>query len=116
MLKKIESLINRSPFYNLIRFNALTDLIIETRTKKTKRSIAFFSSFLDRHSANKLIYDIGANKGNKVKALLKMGYKVVAIEPEKKALSTLSWRFGKNKNVTIVANGVSDQGVNWLSI
>ncbi|HUR65062.1 MAG TPA: FkbM family methyltransferase, partial [Chitinophagaceae bacterium] len=39
---------------------------------------------------------------------LKMGYKVIAVEPEKKALSTLHWRFGRNNNVTILDNGVSD--------
>jgi FkbM family methyltransferase len=109
MLKKIESLINNSPFYNIIRYNWLTDLIMEIKTKKTRRSVAFFSSFLDIHSTNKLVYDIGANKGNKVKPLLQMGYKVIALEPEKKALSTLSWRFGKNKKVILVDNGVSDK-------
>jgi FkbM family methyltransferase len=109
LLKKIESLINNSPFYNVIRHNRLTDFIIETKNRKTQKSVAFFSSFLDVHAANNLVYDIGANKGNKVKALLRMGYKVIAVEPEKKALSTLSWRFSKNKNVTIVENGVSDK-------
>ena len=109
MLKKIESIINNSAFYNVIRFNPVTDLIIETSKKKTKKAIRFYSSFLDIHSANKLVYDIGANKGNKVKAFLKMGFRVIAVEPEKKALSTLYWRFGKNKNVTIIENGVSDK-------
>jgi FkbM family methyltransferase len=109
MLKKIESIINNSPFYNFIRFNPVTDLIIETTKKKTRKAIDFYSSFLDTHSSNDLVYDIGANKGNKVKAFLKMGFKVIAVEPEKKALSTLHWRFGKNKNVTIVENGVSDK-------
>lgn len=108
MLKKIETLINRSPFYNIIRFNALTDMILEAKNRKTKKDINFYSSFLDLQSANKLVYDIGANKGNKVKSFLKMGFSVVAAEPEKKALSTLYWRFGKNKNVTIVEKGVSD--------
>ncbi|HUR67199.1 MAG TPA: FkbM family methyltransferase, partial [Chitinophagaceae bacterium] len=109
MLKKLEKIINNSPFYNITRFNPLTDLIIETRTGKTKKAVAFYSSFLDINSSNKLIFDIGANKGNKVNAFLKMGYKVIAVEPEKKALSTLRWRFGRNKSVTILDNGVSDK-------
>lgn len=109
MLKKIEALINRSPFYNIIRFNALTDLILEVKNRKTRKDINFYSSFLDLHSSNKLVYDIGANKGNKVKSFLKMGFRVIAIEPEKKALSTLYWRFSRNKNVTIVEQGVSDK-------
>lgn len=109
MLKKIERLINRSPFYNIIRFNALTDMILEVKNRKTKKNINFYSSFLDLQSSNKLVYDIGANKGNKVKCFLKMGFRVIAVEPEKKALSTLYWRFGKNKNVTIVEQGISDK-------
>lgn len=108
MLKKIESVINNSPFYNIIRFNPISDLIIEKKTKRTKKAISFYSSFLN-NSSNILIYDIGANKGNKVKAFLKMGFKVIAIEPEKKALSTLHWRFGNNKKVTIVEKGISDK-------
>ncbi len=108
MLKKIETIINRSPFYNIIRFNVLTDLIIEVKNRKTKKDINFYSSFLDFHSSNKLVYDIGANKGNKVKSFLKMGFRVIALEPEKKALSTLHWRFGNNNKVTIVEQGVSD--------
>ncbi len=109
MLKKIESLINRSPFYNLVRFNPLSDLLIEIKTKRTRKAIAFFSSFLDNTVENKLVYDIGANKGTKVKAMLKMGFKVIAIEPEKKALSTLKWRFGRNKKVAIIDKALSDK-------
>ncbi len=109
MRKKIESIINNSLFYNPIRFNPISDFIIETSKKKTSKTIIYYSSFLDIQSQNKLIFDIGANKGNKVKAFLKMGFKVIAVEPEKKALSTLRWRFGKNKRVTIVGKGVSDQ-------
>lgn len=115
MFKKIESIINKSPFYNIIRFNPALDLLIELKTNRTQKAIAFFESFLTKESTNKLVFDIGANKGNKVKALLKMGFKVLAVEPEKKALSTLKWRFNKNKNVTIVNKGVSDS-VSTLSI
>jgi FkbM family methyltransferase len=109
MLKRVESLINNSPFYNIIRFNPISELIIETRTRKTIKAIDFYSSFLDTRSSNHLVYDIGANKGNKVKAFLKMGFEVIAVEPERKAISTLKWRFGHNKKVTLLENGVSDK-------
>lgn len=109
MLKKLESVINRSPFYNFIRFNPVTDAWIEFTKKKTAKAVQFYSSFLDPGTDNKLVFDIGANKGNKVKAFLLMGFSVVAVEPEKKSLSTLYYRFKKNKRVTIVEKGVSDQ-------
>lgn len=109
LLKKIESIINRSPFYNLIRFNILTDWIIEMKEHKTERNVNFYSSFLGADSSNKLIFDIGANKGNMIKAFLKLGYNVIALEPEKKALSTLYWRYKNCEKVQIIEKGVSDE-------
>src|SRR5690606_21613639 len=44
-----------------------------------------------------------------VKVFRRMGYKVVAVEPEHAAISTLKYRFGKDKNVTIVNKGISDE-------
>jgi len=109
MLKKLEKIVNRSPFYNFIRYNPVTDAYIELTKKKTKKAVSFYSSFLDPRSPNKLIYDVGANKGNKVKAFLKMGFTVIALEPEKKSLSTLRYRYSKNKKVTLVEKAVSDK-------
>lgn len=54
-----------------------------------------------------MVFDIGSNKGNKVKAFLKMGFTVIAIEPEKKSLETFHFRYHNNKSVTIVPKGVS---------
>jgi FkbM family methyltransferase len=108
MLKKIESLINRSPFYNIIRFNFLSDAIVEWKTRRTKKSIQFFSSFLNPLPTNMLAFDIGANKGTKVNALIRMGFKVIALEPEKKAFSTLQWRFDRNEKITLVNKGVAE--------
>ncbi len=109
MFKNLEKFINRSPFYNFIRYNRITDTYIELTKRKTKKAIAFYSSFLDPNNSNKLIFDVGANKGNKVKAFVKMGFQVIAVEPEKKSLSTLRYRYSQNKKVTIIDKGVSDQ-------
>lgn len=108
MSSKIEQAILNSSYYNFIRYNTLSDLVIELKSNKTKKNIAFYSDFLDAGTPDKTIFDIGANKGNKVNAFLKMGFKVIALEPEKKSIETLKWRFGKNPQVTIVEKGVSD--------
>jgi len=108
MISKIEKAIINSKYYNLIRYNKLSDLLVELKSNKTQNNVTFYSKFLDSSNPNKTIFDIGANKGNKVNAFLKMGFKVVALEPEKKSIETLKWRFGNNKNVTIVERGVSD--------
>lgn len=108
MISKIEKAIINSNFYNLIRYNRLSNLLVELKSNKTKNNISFYSGFLDSNNPNKTVFDIGANKGNKVKAFLEMGFKVIALEPEKKSIETLKWRFGNNKDVTIVERGVSD--------
>lgn len=109
MSSKLEQAILNSNYYNLIRYNALSDLIVELKSGKTNNNIAFYSDFLDLNTPNKVIFDIGANKGNKVNAFLKMGFQVIALEPEKKSIETLKWRFGKNPKVTIVEKGVADK-------
>lgn len=108
MLKKIESIIVNSPFYNIVRYNFISDAIIEILHHKTKKNLDYYNSFLDRESNNKLIFDVGANKGNKIKAFLQMGFDVVAFEPEHKAIETIEWRFKKNPKVIIEKTGVSD--------
>jgi FkbM family methyltransferase len=99
-------------FYNLARYSSLSEFFVEILTRKNARAKKFYSSFLYqgpiRPGEKKLAFDIGANKGNKVSALLGLGYKVVALEPEKSSLSTLRWRFSGNKKVTIVDRGVSE--------
>src|SRR5215213_4527125 len=107
MIKRIEKLIIESPVYNFLRFNILSESLMEALQKKTQKNISYYSSFL-KPNQNKLIFDIGANKGNKIKAFLKMGYKVIAVEPEKSSLETLNFRY-KNKNVIIVPKGLSDK-------
>ncbi len=106
--KRIADFILASKYYNEIRFNPITDTLMEWANKKYATSIAFFNSFLNSEdNKNNLVFDIGANKGNKTMALRKLGYKVIALEPERSALSTLNYRFGKDTNVIIVNKGVS---------
>lgn len=109
MFNKLISAIIASPYYNIIRYNRLTDNIVELKEKKTKHNIDFYSAFLNPQQDNMLIFDVGANKGNKIKAFLKMGFEVVAFEPGIKSLETLNWRFKNNPKVTIVHKGVSSQ-------
>ena len=98
--------------YNLARYSSLSEFFIEILTRKNARAKKFYSSFLHQGPApregNKLAFDIGANKGNKVSAMAGLGYEVVALEPEKNSLSTLRWRFSADRAITIVDKGVSE--------
>ncbi len=107
-MSKLESLINNSFLYHPLRFSVLADGVYELLTNKTKKTTAFFNSFLCVNDNTKLLaFDIGANKGNKTKALLKLGFTVIALEPEKKAISTLQYRYKNNDKIKIVEKGVS---------
>lgn len=101
---------NHFSFYNLLRYSRLSDFIVENATGRLKKSVSFYRSFLGKSpGTGKLAFDIGANKGNKIAALLEMGFRIIALEPEKNSLSTLKWRFAKDNRVTIVEKGVSDK-------
>jgi FkbM family methyltransferase len=99
-------------FYNLARYSSLSESLFEILTRKKAISQKFYSGFLQRgpmpEEGKKVAFDIGANKGNKVSALLGLGYEVIALEPEKNSLSTLRWRFSRNRKVTILDKGVSE--------
>jgi len=107
LLKTVENLINRGGLYNVLRYSALPNFLVELKTGKTRRNIDFYRSFLPA-KPGALVMDVGANKGNKVAAFLQLGYRVVAVEPERGSLETLRYRYGRDERVTIAPVGVSD--------
>jgi FkbM family methyltransferase len=54
-----------------------------------------------------LVFDVGANIGNRVEAFLKMKLKVIAIEPQPDCAQTLREKFGKK--ISVVEKGVASQ-------
>ncbi len=66
---------------------------------------------------NDLVFDIGANMGNKTATFLERGARVVAVEPQPAMLAILRERFGDNPNVTIVPNGLASKpGILTLNV
>ena len=63
----------------------------------------FYSSFVKKGS---LCFDIGANIGQKTEIFLKLGAKVIAVEPQEDCVRFLKKKFQKNPNVTIVNKAV----------
>ena len=68
--------------------------------KWLKKEYLFHKKFLSNEN---LIFDLGANRGDKTHIFLKFSKRVVAYEPEKKMNSILKKRF-KNSNVIIKKN------------
>ena len=78
-----------------------------------KREIGFYRALLTGFRKGDLIFDIGANQGYKTGIFLKLGAKVVSVEPDKASQvilrqSFLQYRL-RNKPVVIVPKAVSDK-------
>lgn len=53
-----------------------------------------------------MVFDVGANIGNRVAPLLHLGAKIVAVEPQKSCYDELKDKFGKR--IILITNGLSD--------
>lgn len=67
--------------------------------------IKFYSQFI---SKGDLCFDAGANIGDFTDIFLKLGARVVCIEPQQKCLQQLYKRFGNNPKVIIVGKAVGE--------
>jgi len=64
----------------------------------------FYSTFINKGD---LVFDVGANVGNRVEAFLHIKAKVIAIEPQKECRRILNIKFG-NK-ITLVKEGLGEK-------
>jgi FkbM family methyltransferase len=68
--------------------------------------VAFFGDFV---RPGDLVFDIGANVGQKTEVFLACGARVVAVEPNPLCRPILDYEFGSNKDVTLVGKAVGAQ-------
>lgn len=87
------------------------DPMVRTRQKE---AFNFYSQFI---KSGDLCFDIGANVGDITEIFLKLGAKVIAIEPQEICLEILYKLFGKNKNLVIINKAVGERpGYSELSV
>jgi FkbM family methyltransferase len=68
-------------------------------------------------SSGDLVFDVGAHAGNHVRALVALGCRVIAVEPQRDFARVLRLLFGRSPAVTILETAVSDRtGRGQLSI
>lgn len=83
--------------------------IIEARD----REVAFYRELLVGLRKGDLIFDIGANQGFKTEIFLRLGAKVVAVDPDKANQTILEERFLRyrvvKKPVSVVGKAISDK-------
>ncbi|PCJ25161.1 MAG: methyltransferase [Flavobacteriales bacterium] len=98
MRKLIRSIIRGLGLYS---FALDTENKLITIVKKSERK-EFYSQFIKQ---NDIVFDVGANKGNRTVIFLELGAKVVAIEPQKECYEHLTKRFGDKINLVKLGLG-----------
>ena len=70
-----------------------------------KKLLKFYSQFLKKDD---LCFDIGANYGSRTDIFLKLGARVVVIEPQDACMQELQKKYGNNKKVILIKKAISD--------
>jgi len=76
------------------------------KKKKMKELVRFYGEFLAKDS---ICFDIGANIGNRTEVFLKLGARVVVVEPQADCLQVLRQKFSSSNQVSIVAKAIDAQ-------
>ena len=93
-------------------YDAYWTLADKSIIEERDREVQFYRSTLDGFRKGGLIFDVGANHGYKSDIFLRLGARVVAIDPDPENLAILTQRFLsyrlQKKPVTIVCKAVGD--------
>lgn len=78
--------------------------IVEDDENTLNKRIDFYKQFIKKDD---IVFDVGANFGNRIYPFLSIGCKVIAVEPQKKCSDFLKQKFG-NK-IELVTKGLSNK-------
>lgn len=67
--------------------------------------LAFYAQFI---SKSDLCFDVGANIGNRTKIFLKLGAKVVAVEPQPECAQTIQLAYGNQRKLRVVQKALGE--------
>ena len=70
-----------------------------------KKLLKFYSRFVKKDD---LCFDIGANYGRRTEIFLKLGARVVAVEPQDSCMQKLQKKYDNNKRVILIKKAISD--------
>ena len=73
---------------------------------EVRENIKFFSQFIKKGN---LCFDIGANNGSLTEIFIKLGGKVIAVEPQKENLLVMQKKFKNNTNVILVQKALAEK-------
>jgi FkbM family methyltransferase len=79
--------------------------LVLINTVNKKKLLKFYSRFIKKDD---LCFDIGANYGMRTEIFLKLGARVVAVEPQDACMQELKKKYGNNKRVILIKKAISD--------
>jgi FkbM family methyltransferase len=112
----VTGLLARAGLYERLKASLLYDaywMVVDSRiiTGRT-REVDFYRKTLDGFQPGQVIFDIGANQGYKVDIFLRLGAKVIAVDPDEANQAKLRQKFHSlrlsSKPVQVVGKAVSD--------
>lgn len=95
---KILKILKRLKVYNLAR-----DIFLNSQNSAM---VDFYRQFI---AVDSLCFDIGANIGKKTDIFLKLGARVIAVEPQEECVHYLTKKYKNNPRVTIVAKAIAEE-------
>lgn len=112
MIKDIKRMLKDSDLEWSIRrsflYEVYLNLFYTDYVKNREREVAFYRSIV-KADKNALVFDIGSNNGDKADRFLRMGARVICIEPDSNCCSVLKERFkGRSSSIKILNKAVSD--------
>jgi len=98
MINRIKRIFkDRLGYWYLFKHKDIRNLRI--LSQEDERRLKFYEHFI---KPNDLVFDVGANMGNRTKLYLKLNAKVVAFEPQKMCAEFLESAFKREKNFTLI--------------
>lgn len=101
----IKKTIKKTFFYGIYR-SIMQEIAIRIWTHDDQRNFLMYSEFI---KPKFLCFDIGANIGNRTKVFLKLGARVIAVEPQNKCMKILKKHYGKNEQVALVQKALGEK-------
>lgn len=74
--------------------------------RRIRQMSKFYAQFIEKGD---LCFDVGANLGNRTEIFLKLGAKVVAIEPQHDLMQSLSRKYRKNDRVILIQKALGEK-------
>ena len=93
----------------VLRFCGLYDSVVDLKRYLMGTQsdyINFYSNFINN---GELCFDIGANVGRRTKVFLKLGAKVIAVDPQEHCMKVLKKKYEKNNNVILVKKAIGEK-------